>query len=140
MTLKDKVRRAYLAGAPLAIAARAHNVRPGTARRWLQRHQWQRPLLHSADLPPAVPPPAATPAPPPPPSLWCRSLHHDWSHLVKPDGTAECDPRVTVPLGGRWFPIPADELDSVRKCKRCMPHQDTRPEVPGSGFIPLDLR
>ena len=125
-TTREKVRRAWLAGAPLAIAARAYQVPPGTARLWKHRYRWQRPpppLLPAANtLSPTVMP-SITPAPPLPPPLWCRSLHHDWAHLIKPDGTAECDPKVRVPLGGMWVPVPRDELHCIRKCKRCM-HRD----------------
>lgn len=46
---------------------------------------------------------------------WCRSLHHEWTHAIRGDGTSLCG--ASIPLGGRWIPCaPGDE---GRTCTRC---------------------
>lgn len=48
----------------------------------------------------------------PTPPQWMRSLHHDWAHLVGPDGVALCSARI--PLGSMWHPA-----EETRRCTRC---------------------
>ncbi len=52
--------------------------------------------------------------------VWCRSLSHEWLHLVFPDGTTSCG--ATRPLGAQWFPIDPED-DTGRYCKRCRGHE-----------------
>lgn len=58
-----------------------------------------------------------------PTMIWCRSLHLDHSHLVRPDGTTACSGAsngVKLPYGAAW--IPCEAGDYGRKCTRCMGH------------------
>ena len=49
---------------------------------------------------------------PPPTAEWMRSLHHDWAHLIEPNGVALCSARI--PMGSMWHPA-----EETRRCKRC---------------------
>lgn len=58
-----------------------------------------------------------------PTMIWCRSLHLNHSHLVRPDGTTACSGAsngVKLPYGAAW--IPCEAGDYGRKCTRCMGH------------------
>ena len=126
-TVRKHVRRGWLRQTPVP-GARGLRVVAAEARRWLGSLFPEVPLtVLDQPLKARAGGAAAAAAPPPPevvfaphaassPPVWCRSLHHDWEHLVQPDGGSLCGAKV--PLGGRWVEVPPG--DSRRRCKRCL--------------------
>lgn len=108
MNTRTRAKIMVTRGGALSDVAMRCNIPLNTLKSWVYRYKWR------AVNAPVRATTVQVVAPPPP--QWMRSLHHDWAHLVKADGTAMCSARV--PLGGAWMPA-----EETRRCKRCMGHE-----------------